>query len=98
MLISALPASPPQIRVEVPVEVPKPVVPDRVAQKVKEKSGFLSWLTGLFGSGALGLGWLAGMTGRPFCGRRRPHRLHPDLALAALPDRRGGAPDQGGGC
>ncbi|MER8653873.1 glycosyl hydrolase 108 family protein [Mesorhizobium sp. M0847] len=59
MLISSLPAAPPPIRV--PVEVPKPVVPEKVEQKVKEKSGFLSWLTGLFGSGALGLGWLAGI-------------------------------------
>lgn len=46
---------------EIPVEVEKPVVPEKVEQKVKEKSGFLSWLTGLFGSGAIGLGWLAGM-------------------------------------
>lgn len=37
------------------------VVPEAVEKKVKEKSGFWQWLTGLFGSGALGLGWLAGM-------------------------------------
>lgn len=42
-------------------EVDRPVVPEAVEKKVKEKSGFWQWLTGLFGSGALGLGWLAGM-------------------------------------
>ncbi|ESZ37389.1 glycosyl hydrolase 108 family protein [Mesorhizobium sp. L2C067A000] len=61
MKMAALPDAPPPVRVEVPVEVPKPVVPEKVEQKVKEKSGFLSWLTGLFGSGAIGLGWLGGM-------------------------------------
>ncbi|RWF39714.1 MAG: hypothetical protein EOS46_30485, partial [Mesorhizobium sp.] len=59
--MAALPDAPPPTKVEMPVEVPKPVVPEKVEQKVKEKSGFLSWLTGLFGSGAIGLGWLAGM-------------------------------------
>lgn len=46
---------------EVEVEVEKPVVPEKVETKVKEKSGFWQWLTGLVGSGALGFGWLAGM-------------------------------------
>lgn len=46
---------------EVPVPVEKPVVPEKVEEKVKEKTGFWGWLTGLFSSGALGLGWLAGM-------------------------------------
>ncbi|RVA72672.1 hypothetical protein EN925_37910, partial [Mesorhizobium sp. M7A.F.Ca.US.006.04.2.1] len=55
------PDTPPPVTVEVKVPVDKPVVPEKVEQKVKEKSGFLSWLTGLFGSGAIGLGWLAGM-------------------------------------
>jgi len=41
--------------------VEKPVVPEKVETEVKQKSGFWQWLTGLFGSGALGLGWLAGM-------------------------------------
>ncbi|MBZ9888937.1 hypothetical protein LB559_13390 [Mesorhizobium sp. BR1-1-3] len=59
--LSALPDTPPPVTVEVKVPVDKPVVPEKVEQKVKEKSGFLSWLTGLFGSGAIGLGWLAGM-------------------------------------
>ena len=45
----------------VPVPVPRPTVPVEVEQKVKEKSGFWQWSTGLFGSGALGLGWLSGM-------------------------------------
>ena len=43
------------------VPVPRPTVPEEVEQKVKEKSGFWQWLTGLLGSGALGLGWLTGM-------------------------------------
>lgn len=47
--------------VEVPVEVEKPVVPEKIEEKVKEKSAFWQWLTGLFGSGTLGLGWLVGM-------------------------------------
>ncbi|RWO40084.1 MAG: hypothetical protein EOS12_27020 [Mesorhizobium sp.] len=59
--LSALPDTQPPVTVEVKVPVDKPVVPEQVEQKVKEKSGFLSWLTGLFGSGAIGLGWLAGM-------------------------------------
>ncbi|MDV2965099.1 glycosyl hydrolase 108 family protein [Nitratireductor aquimarinus] len=45
----------------VPVPVPRPTVPAEVEQKVREKSGFWQWLTGLLGSGALGLGWLTGM-------------------------------------
>ncbi|SFQ80869.1 Lysozyme family protein [Nitratireductor indicus] len=43
------------------VPVPKPVVPEQVEQEVRKKSGLWQWLTGLFGSGALGLGWLTGM-------------------------------------
>ncbi|MDS1135553.1 hypothetical protein [Nitratireductor indicus] len=43
------------------VEVDKPVVPEQVEQEVRKKSGLWQWLTGLFGSGALGLGWLTGM-------------------------------------
>ena len=43
------------------VEVVTPVVPAKVEEKVKEKTGRLSWLTGLLGSGGIGLGWLAGM-------------------------------------
>jgi lysozyme family protein len=46
-------------RVEVPVE--RPVVPEKVEQKVKEKSNWLTWLTGGGGLGTIGLGWLAGM-------------------------------------
>jgi len=46
-------------RVEVPVE--KPVVPEKVEQKVKEKSNWLTWLTGGGGLGTIGLGWLSGM-------------------------------------
>ncbi|TPM33744.1 hypothetical protein FJ955_03110 [Mesorhizobium sp. B2-2-2] len=59
--LAALPDTPQPVRVKIEVPVEKPVVPEKVEQKVKEKSGFLSWLTGLFGSGAIGLGWLGGM-------------------------------------
>jgi len=48
-----------QPKIEVPVE--KPVVPPAVEQEVESKTGRWSWLTGLIGSGGLGLGWLAGM-------------------------------------
>lgn len=45
----------------VEIAVDKPVVPKQVETEVKEKSDRWSWLTGLFGSGALGLSWLSGM-------------------------------------
>lgn len=44
---------------EVPVE--RPVVPPDVEKEVEQKSSRWQWLTGLIGSGGLGLGWLAGM-------------------------------------
>lgn len=50
--------------VEVAVPVEKPVVPEAVEQTVKEKSAWLTWLTGGTGSGLLGLGWLTGMDWR----------------------------------
>lgn len=59
--MAAEPDQPKPITVEVPVEVEKPVVPETVETKVKEKSNFLTWLTGLLGSGGLGLGFLSGM-------------------------------------
>lgn len=43
------------------VEVTRPVVPEKVEQKVKEKSNWLTWLTGGGGLGTIGLGWLSGM-------------------------------------
>lgn len=46
---------------KVPVPVDKPTVPAEVEKQVKKKTGFWQWLTGLASSGALGLGWLAGM-------------------------------------
>lgn len=46
---------------EVPIRVETPVVPPAVEQEVESKTGRWSWLTGLIGSGGLGLGWLAGM-------------------------------------
>lgn len=54
-------AGQPKETVEVPVTINKPVVPEKVEEKVKEKSSWLTWLTGLIGSGGIGLGWLAGM-------------------------------------
>ena len=45
----------------VPVPVDRPVVPASVDREVKQKTGLWSWITGLSSSGALGLGWLAGM-------------------------------------
>lgn len=51
----------PKERVEVPVTIDKPVVPEKVEQKVKEKSNWLTWLTGILGGGGIGLGWLSGM-------------------------------------
>lgn len=50
-----------QPKIEVPVPVEKPVVPPAVEQQVEQKSSRWQWLTGLVGSGGLGLGWLAGM-------------------------------------
>lgn len=50
-----------QPKIEVPVPVEKPVVPPAVEQEVEKKSGRWQWLTGVLGSGGLGLGWLAGM-------------------------------------
>lgn len=45
-----------------PVEtVEKPVVPEALEEEVQKKTGLWQWITGLFSSGALGLGWLAGM-------------------------------------
>ncbi|MEZ5781804.1 MAG: glycoside hydrolase family 108 protein [Rhizobiaceae bacterium] len=54
-------AKPVMIEVPVEVKVDQPVVPDSVETKVKEKSDRWSWLTGLVGSGGLGLGFLGGM-------------------------------------
>ncbi|TWH28079.1 hypothetical protein [Aminobacter sp. J41] len=36
-------------------------MPSSVEKEVEKKTGLWSWITGLFSSGALGLGWLAGM-------------------------------------
>ncbi|GLR55122.1 hypothetical protein KYK30_31720 [Shinella yambaruensis] len=57
-------AGQPVERVEVPVPVDKPVVPETVEQKVKEKSNRWTWLTGGGGLGTIGLGWLSGMDWR----------------------------------
>lgn len=42
-------------------EVDKPVMPDTVEKEVKNKSRWMTWLTGGGGSGLIGLGWLTGM-------------------------------------
>ncbi len=55
--MAAMPDVPPPVV----KEVEKPVVPPAVEQEVEKKSGRWQWLTGLIGSGGLGLGWLAGM-------------------------------------
>lgn len=51
----------PPVVVEVQTTVDRPTVPDTVEQEVEAKSSRWQWLTGLVGSGGLGLGWLAGM-------------------------------------
>lgn len=48
-------------KIEIPIEVEKPVVPDAVEKEVKSKTGLWGWLTGILGGGGLGLGWLTGM-------------------------------------
>lgn len=47
--------------VPVEVEVERPVMPETVEREVEQKSSRWQWLTGLIGSGGVGLGWLAGM-------------------------------------
>lgn len=59
--MSTEPDKPAPITIEIPVEVDKPVVPESVETKVKEKSNFLTWITGFVGSGGIGLGFLGGM-------------------------------------
>jgi len=54
-------ANPYKKEVMVPVPVEKPVVPEKIVQKVKEKSNWLTWLTSGGGIGTIGLGWLSGM-------------------------------------
>lgn len=50
-----------KVPVEVPVEIEKPTVPQKVDEKVKQKTSFWQWLMGIGSSGALSLGWLGGM-------------------------------------
>lgn len=59
--MAAQPDKEPPVIKEVPVEVPKPVVPEKVEQKVKEKSNRWNWITSILGGGGIGLGWLTGM-------------------------------------
>ncbi len=51
----------PKVVEKVPVEIEKPVVPDKVEEKVKEKSSRWNWITSILGGGGIGLGWLTGM-------------------------------------
>lgn len=59
LLMVGHPADVKQVIKEIPVV--KPTVPPAVEQEVQSKTGMWSWLTGLIGSGGLGLGWLVGM-------------------------------------
>lgn len=61
LLMVGYPADVKQVVKEVPIPVEKPVVPPAVEEQVESKTGRWQWLTGLIGSGGLGLGWLAGM-------------------------------------
>lgn len=55
------PENPTVIEKTIEVAVEKKVVPEAVERKVKEKSSWLTWLTGGGGLGTIGLGWLSGM-------------------------------------
>ena len=46
---------------EVPVPVDKPTVPADIDEEVQHKTSWWQWLTGLVGSGGLGVGWVFGM-------------------------------------
>ncbi len=61
LLMVGYPADVKEVVKEIPVPVEKPVVPPAVEQQVEQKSSRWQWLTGVVGSGGLGLGWLAGM-------------------------------------
>lgn len=43
------------------MSIEKQVVPQKVVEKVNEKSNWPTWLTGGGGLGTIGLGWLTGM-------------------------------------
>ena len=47
--------------VTVPVPVDKPVVPSSVEKEVRQKTNWLAWILGLFGTGGAGASWLKGM-------------------------------------
>jgi muramidase (phage lysozyme) len=53
-------AGQPKQEVKVPVEVDKPVVPEAVEVEVKKKTNLWGWLTGIFGSGGVGIAGLLG--------------------------------------
>lgn len=57
------PEKPSVITKEIAVEVEKPVVPEKIETGVKKRSRLIQWITGLIGSGGLGIGWLANMNG-----------------------------------
>jgi len=58
--MSVEPDAPPPVKIEVPVEVPKPVVPGAVEDQVKSKTSLWGWITGIFGSGGVGLAGFLG--------------------------------------
>ncbi len=49
-----------QPKIEVPIEVDRPVVPVSVDAEVKSKTSLWGWVTGIFGSGGVGLAGLLG--------------------------------------
>ncbi len=60
MKMAAQPDTPPSVVVEKKVEVEKPTVPTSLDQQVKSKTTLWGWITGIFGSGGVGLAGLLG--------------------------------------
>lgn len=58
--MAAQPDTPPPVVVEKKVEVEKPVVPEKVDAEVKKKTSLWGWITGIFGSGGVGIAGLLG--------------------------------------
>jgi len=58
--MAAQPDAPPPVVVEKKVEVEKPVVPEKVDAEVKRKTSLWGWITGIFGSGGVGVAGLLG--------------------------------------
>ena len=58
--MAAQPDTPPPVVVEKKVEVEKPTVPAAVDAEVKKKTSLWGWITGIFGSGGVGVAGLLG--------------------------------------